>query len=111
MLIQKKTVSAGDIVSLRLVSGEEVVAKLKELTDKSVVLTKPVSAQLVMNAPGQGGVVLMPFMLTIDEKTDIEVGLEKVVAMALSRKEAKDQYITQTSGLAVASNIPNAPLR
>ena len=40
MLIEK-TISKGDVVSFKLASGEEVVAKIDQLTDDKYIVTKP----------------------------------------------------------------------
>lgn len=86
----------GDTISLKLTSGEEVVARLEEETDKLVVLKKP-----LMLAAMQQGMGLAPFMFTISPDAKISIDKNKVVCIVKTIDEMSKQYISSTTGLAV----------
>ena len=60
MLIEK-SITKGDVVSFKLASGEEVVAKLDGLDETRYVVTKP-----LMLTMSEKGLALAPFMFTIE---------------------------------------------
>ena len=57
MLIEK-TISKGDVVSFKLASGEEVVAKIDQLTDDKYIVTKPLMLTMRTQA-----LILWPMLL------------------------------------------------
>ena len=59
MLIDKG-ISAGSVVTLKLVSGEEIIAKYVEDSSDSIKISKPMS--LSMSPKGLG---MMPFAFTV----------------------------------------------
>lgn len=87
----------GDTVSLKLSSGEEIIARLSSETDKAYVLTKP-----MMLAATQQGIGLAPFMFSVTPDTKITLNKELVITVAKTMKEMSDQYIQGTTGLQVA---------
>ncbi len=96
MLIDKG-VSVGEVITLKLTSGEEIVAKLVEETDSHYKLSKPHVIGMGPQGPG-----LMPYLFTVSR--DKEVKLNKgVVAMAeATDKQFADQFIQTTTGITLA---------
>lgn len=86
----------GDIISLKLNSGEEVVAKLENETNNQLSLSKP-----LMVAATQQGLGLAPFMFTIDQETKIKINLSAISCVAKTEKDMASQYIQSTTGLTV----------
>ena len=86
----------GDIVSIKLNSGEEVIAKLEEETNTHYKLSKP-----LMVAATQQGLGLAPFMFTVDQEANIKLNVNSVSCIAKTEKEMASQYIHNTTGLAV----------
>ena len=62
MLISKG-VSKGEVITLKLTSGEEIVAKLTEETDSYYKLSKPMVIGMGPSGPG-----LMPYLLLLAQK-------------------------------------------
>ena len=96
MLIEKP-VSEGDVVSLKLVTGEEVMAKLVSDDVMSYKISKPVILQM-----GQKGPMMVPYLLTVDMDKNLSISKSNVIAMAGTDKEFANQYIQATTGIAVA---------
>ena len=84
----------GDTVSLKLTSGEEVVARLHEENTDSVTLHKP-----LMLAAMQQGMGLAPFMFTINPDSKVVIDKNKIVCMVKTVEEMSKQYIKSTTGI------------
>jgi hypothetical protein len=93
MLIDKG-VAIGEVITLKLTSGEEIVAKLVEETNDYYKLSKPMVIGMGQQGPG-----LMPYLFTVHP--DKEVKLQKktvTVAEATDTVFAK-QFLESTSGI------------
>lgn len=86
----------GDVVSLKLSSGEEIIARLEEETGKFYVVSKPL--MLAMNQQGLG---LAPYMFTISQTTKININTATVVCIAKTEDSMSRQYISSTTGIAI----------
>lgn len=86
----------GDTVSLKLSSGEEIVARLESESKDQYTLKRPM--MLVMN--GQGGVGLGPYMMSVNpEKGNFVVLASSVACIAKTDEQISKTYIEQTTGL------------
>lgn len=83
------------VASLKLTSGEEIVAKITEVNDNTMVITDPVSV-----APGPQGVGLMPTFFTVEE-SEITVNLACVSMISATADGVKTKYIEMTTGLKI----------
>ena len=85
----------GDTVSLKLSSGEEMVARLEEEKGGELILSKP-----MMIAATQEGLGLAPFMFSVSADTKIPVKMENVLCVVKTEDEFAKQYIQNTTGIA-----------
>ena len=95
MLIEKG-VSAGDVITLKLTSGEELVARLDEETSTHYKLTKPMVIGMGQQGPG-----LMPYLFTVSQDRTIPLLKSTVTVAVTSDKIFADQYIQQTTNIQV----------
>ena len=65
----------GDIITIKLMSGEEVLAKLIEITQDSIKISKP---RAVVNIPNKG-IGLGPFVFTVPQNADVEIYKNNIV--------------------------------
>jgi hypothetical protein len=86
----------GDTVSIKLTSGEEIVARLEEEKGATLVLNKP-----LMIAATQQGLGLAPFMFTSSPDAKVKIDLSKVVCVTKTQDEFASQYIQNTTGITV----------
>jgi len=86
----------GDIVSVKLSSGEEMVATLESETSTDVILRKP-----LMLVAGQQGAGLAPFMFTVDQDAKYTVKLNNIICIVKTAKDATSTYTQSTTGLTV----------
>jgi hypothetical protein len=96
MLLQKSSYNAGDVVSFKLVNGDEIVAEIVEQTDSGFVLRRP---QTVM--PSQKGIGLIQSLFT-SEQEKVTVQQQHIMMHGETIKEMKSHYLQTTTGISLA---------
>jgi len=96
MLITKGA-TIGEVVTVKLITSEEIVGKLKGETDSHYEIERPLA--LVM---GQGGLGLQPWLFTVDADKAIKISKDKVLVIEGTMKAMADSYLSGTSGIALA---------
>ncbi len=94
MLLEKSKFDSGDIISLKLISGDELIGKFIKEDMVSITVAKP-----VMLAMTQKGPAMTPVMLTVNPDTDFTINKTAVVLQGPTVKEIGEQYIFQTTGI------------
>lgn len=94
MLLEKSKFDSGDIISLKLISGDEVLGKFVKDDMVSITVSKP-----VMLAMTQKGPAMTPVMLTVNPDADFTINKSAVVLQGATVKEIAEQYIFQTTGI------------
>jgi hypothetical protein len=96
MLIDKG-VAVGEVITIKLTSGEELVAKLVEDQIMHYKLAHPMVIAMSPKGPA-----LMPYLFTVDPSKQVKI-VKSVVAVAeATDKQFADQFIQQTTGIAMA---------
>lgn len=93
MLIDKGP-TAGEVVTLKLTSGEELIGKLVEETDAHYKLSRP-----MVIAMGQQGPGLMPYLFTVSPDKDVKLAKGTVTVVSATDKIFADQFIQTTTGI------------
>jgi hypothetical protein len=96
MLIDKG-VSVGEVITLKLTSGEEIVAKLTEETATYYKLSRPMVIGMGQKGPG-----LMPYLFTVHPDKDVKLSKTTVTVAEATDKQFADQFIQTTTGIALA---------
>jgi len=94
MLIDKSSHSVGDIIGLKLVNGDEVIAKLLEQTESHYSLEKPC---VVVGGPK--GIGLIQAMFSLDPEKNIQVKRDHVMMTCEAVAQMRDHYIQVTTGI------------
>lgn len=94
MLISKSKVSEGDIVSLKLVNGDELVGKLTQSSEQSYTISKPCTVM-----PGAQGLGLIQSLFTADPDVDVEIMKQHVIMIAPTIDKMQKHYIQTTTGI------------
>jgi glycine cleavage system H lipoate-binding protein len=97
MLIEAQY-KVGDVVSIKLSSGEEMIARFEDENDDVVTVAKP-----YILIAAQNGMALAPYMFTIAPDTKVKLKINNVICIVKSAKDASDMYIKQSTGIAIAS--------
>lgn len=95
MLIEKP-IASGDVVSLKIVNGDELIARYEGETSDEIKINRP----LALSA-GPQGLGMMPWIF-LGNKETITIKKSHVFVMVPSKKEAADQYMQGTTGIALA---------
>jgi hypothetical protein len=93
MLIDKG-VSPNEIITLKLITGEEVIAKLIEEKADLYVLSKPSILSL-----SQQGVGMAPFFFTVNPDKNIKINKSATISVEPTDKDFADKYIQATTGI------------
>ena len=96
MLIDKG-VAQGEVITLKLTSGEELVAKLVEETAVYYKLSHP---QVIGHGPKGPG--LMPYLFTVNPDKEVKLLKTAVAVVEASDKQFADQFIQATTGIKLA---------
>jgi hypothetical protein len=86
----------GDTITLKLTSGEEIIARLEEDKSEGLRLSKPMSLTAT-----QEGIGLAPFVFTVAADTDLIINHNAVVCVAKTEEQMASQYIQNMTGLSV----------
>jgi hypothetical protein len=93
-MLFEKPFTSGDVISLKLISGEEVVGRLEEETATGFKITKPMVISMTPKGPG-----LMPFLFTVNPDSAVVINHSAVAVAATPDKGFADQYIQSTTGI------------
>lgn len=96
MLIDKGVVE-GEVVTLKLTSGEELIGKLVEIGPLYYKISKP----MVLSATNKG-IGMVPYLFTVDPDKAIRISTTTVVVMEATLKEFANAYTEQTTGIKLA---------
>lgn len=86
----------GKVYTFKLNSGEELIAKIVEITRDNIVVSEPVSI-----APTQQGMQMIPSMFTADPAAKITLNTNSVSLYAETEDSIKMKYIEATTGIKI----------
>lgn len=98
MLVSKKY-SENDVVTFKLVNGDEIVAKVISDTDTGFTVSKPCSV-----IPSERGIGLMQTLFSADINSNMTLSKQHVILHAPSVKDIVNHYIRTTTGIEPVSN-------
>jgi len=96
MLIDKG-VTEGEVITLKLTSGEEIVAKLVEDGASYYKLSKPMVIGMGQKGPG-----LMPYLFTVHPDKAVKLSKSTVTVAEATDETFAKQFLESTSGIALA---------
>lgn len=96
MLINKG-LTLNDVVTIKLTSGEELVARFVEETDTHYRLNK-----VMVLTMDQRGLGMVPYLFTVEGDRDVSLTKGTITVIMTSSKESADQYLTSTTGIKLA---------
>ena len=90
----------GDVVTLKMSSGEELIGTYITDDATSYTIDRPVT----LSVGPKGGPALTPYLMTVTPATtrNLKINRALVVCMANTDKELADQYSSAMSGIQVA---------
>jgi len=105
-MLLPKTLAQGDVASLKLVTGDEILAKVTEVTADSMTIQRPMLISVGMDErTRQVGIQMVPyFLLCADYEAKLTIKNSHIIVAALANDQAKAGYIQNTTGLTVATS-------
>jgi hypothetical protein len=94
MLFNKQKFAAGDIVTIKLLTGDEIMGKFVEDSMSSITLDRP-----LMLAMTQKGPAMSPVLMTVNPDAKLTFNTQTVMVMAETDQEIGKQYVFQTTGI------------
>jgi len=111
--------SSNNILTFKMVSGEEVVAAIVEEVGPSVlteggaktkiveyIVRRPHMLRMLPNGAGSVGLAFVPWTLSNPEIEQLVIPAAAVLLTYSPAKHVENQYIEQTSGIALAQQTP-----
>jgi hypothetical protein len=89
-------IKTGEVYTLKLTSGEELIAKIAKVEDDHIEVTAPVSV-----APGPQGMGLVPSLFTADHSNPVTINTGTIIMHAPTDEPVRVKYIEATTGLRV----------
>ena len=90
------TIKSNEVYTLKINSGEELVAKVVAVHGDRIEVSEPVSV-----APGPQGIGLVPSLFTADHSHPITINTNSIAMYALTDEPVRVKYIEATTGLVV----------
>lgn len=94
MLLNKSKHSVGDVIGLKLVNGDEIIAKLVEVNDEHYLLDRPCSI-----VGGPKGIGLIQAMFSLDPDKSISIHEKHVMMTCEAVAQIRDHYFQITTGI------------
>lgn len=85
-----------EIYTFKLISGEELIAKVKSIETDHIMLEEAVSV-----APGPQGMSLIPSIFTANPRNLARLNTNSVTLVTETNESVKTKYIEATTGLTV----------
>ena len=92
MILEK--VKTGEVYTLKLVTGEEVITRLSEDSAFAYKVYKPLVLSVTAN-----GVAMTPFLFTAEIEGNIDIPKTAVIAIAQTDRQTANQYVKGTSNI------------
>lgn len=92
-----KPVKQGETVTVKLSTGEELIARYEEYKDNGDLVV----SKAVVLAPGQQGIGMVPWIMSA-EPNKISINKENILTYATTQKEIADKYVEMTSSIKLA---------
>lgn len=95
-MIINKSISSGDIVSVKLINGDELIARFESEYGDEITINRP----LVLTLSGNGSLGMIPWIL-LGGKESITLKKSQMFVIMPSTKDAANQYSEGTTGIQI----------
>jgi len=85
-MLKSKAMSPGSIVSLRILNGDELIARLKEANSESVTLTNP-----MVVAVSEEGAGAIPWF-ALGDASVVNIKMTHIYSMVPAKLDAAEEY-------------------
>jgi hypothetical protein len=89
-----KGMTPGSVITLKLTSGEEIIARFAEKTQSGYRVLKPMVLTM-----GPKGIGLIPYLITANMESELEILNTAITVVTDTDKDPSDQYMQNTTGI------------
>ena len=90
---------ANDVKVLKLITGEEVIARISTESSNLLILEKPMTLQIMpANQQGQVGFAIVPWLMAGNSEK-ITISIEHILAEDVVKSEVEKNYLANVTGL------------
>jgi hypothetical protein len=100
-MLLNKPFNVNDIISFRLTTGEEIVARYSSESLTDYIINKPAS----LTQTPQGNIALMPTLFSAELNSSVTLQKKVVAMVTLTNKKFSDEYTRATSSIKPASSL------
>jgi len=100
-MLMAKTYNTGDVVTFKLTSGEEIIARITEDRTAEYALNKPMA---LLNTPN-GGLGMMPVPISSNHADPVVLNKHAVAFHCKCEQSLASQYMEKTTGLTLATGL------
>lgn len=106
-MLLPKQITIGDIITIKLTTNEEIIAKLHAIGNDTISISKPMIVSIGMDErTGQVGIQMSPyFMLCSNPDANLVIKNSHILVQTLANDAARQGYIQNTTGLTVAGAV------
>lgn len=92
------TIEINKVYTIKLVSGEELIAKVSKADENFIELSDPLSV-----APGPQGMGLIPSLFTVKPGETVVLNTKAITMYAVTEENIEAKYTETTTGISVPS--------
>jgi hypothetical protein len=96
-MLLNKPKTPGDVITLKLTSGEEIISRFEEENATGIKISKPMVLSMTPK-----GVGMMPYLFTVNPDTEITISYTAISVSAKTDEDFAKQYTTSTTGIELA---------
>ena len=90
---------ANDVKVLKLITGEEVIARVSTESSNLLILDRPMILQMMpANQQGQVGFAIVPWLMAGNSEK-ITISIEHILAEDVVKSEVEKNYLANVTGL------------
>lgn len=94
--MRQDTITFGEVYSIKLNSGEELIAKVMSIIDNILWVEAPHSV-----APGPHGMGLVPSMFTAEPGIQVQINISSISLYAPTEENIRLKYLEATTGIQI----------
>ena len=90
-----------DVKVLKLITGEEVIARVSRESSNLLILDRPMILQMMpANQQGQVGFAIVPWLMAGNSEK-ISISIEHILAEVVVKSEVEKNYLANVTGLSL----------
>jgi ABC-type enterochelin transport system ATPase subunit len=93
-MLKEKTYNSGDIVTVYLQTGQEILGKFVSEDDTTTIIKKPLTVAI-----GPQGAAFQTFTVTGDSENDVSFKTGKIISVLKTNDATSSSYIEATSSI------------